>query len=289
MHTRPIGLTLLALALAVAPALAQPADATKGQSRAYLGLSVEPVREGERGVAVRGVTPDSPAARAGIMPGDVVVKVGDRDVSSPEDLIAAVARHQPGETLTFRVVRQGQETDLSVALGERPAARPPGGEGLGRPRAGGFLGVVAVPLTPAARQRLGVTADRGVAASDVMPDSPAARAGLRRGDVITTVDGQAVADPAALRQAIHQAGPNKEITLAVVRGTEMMEVRARLDELPVDGITLPLVPFQPPAGLGARPPMSGFPSADKVGELERRVNELERRVRELEQKRGPGN
>jgi serine protease Do len=279
MHRRLVtNLALLGLTLIVPPTLARLSDVGQRPPRAFLGVTVEAAREGERGGAVvREVTPDSPAAQAGLKAGDAIVKVGDKDVRDPDDLVAAVARHKPGEKLNFHVVREGQERDLSVTLGERPAR----GEGQSRERAGGFLGVLSRPLTPEAKERLGVAADQGAVVAEVMPGSPAAKAGLRPGDVITAVGGQPVTDPDGLRQAVQQAGAGRESAMTVLRGQEKMEVQARLEEPPVDGIALP--PLRP----GGRPFTARFFDADKVGELERRVNELERRVQELERKRGP--
>jgi membrane-associated protease RseP (regulator of RpoE activity) len=167
---------------------------------------------------------------------------------------------------------------MSVALGERPAARRVGTDG-GREHAGGFLGVISRPLTADDRDRLGVTADKGVVVAGVMPDSPAEKAGLKRGDVIAAIDGKPIADPAELRHAIHQTGAGKEVALTVLRGKEKSEIRTKLEESPVDGLTM--APF------AGGPFTSRFLDADKLGALERRVTELEKRVRELEQKRNP--
>jgi serine protease Do len=264
-------LALLGLVLLVTPASAQFDDANRRPPRVYLGMTVDPVQDAERGGAlVNEVTPDSPAAKAGLATGDVVLKAGDRDVKDPDDLIAEVARHKAGDKLRLRIRHEGQERDVSVTLGERPA----GGE-----RSGGFLGVVTRPLTLGDKSRLGVTVDQGLLVADVMPDSPAAKAGLRRDDVITAVGGKAVRDPGELRQMIQEAGAGRDITLTLLRGQEKKDVQARLEEPPVSGLT----PFAPPVG---RPFTSRFQDpTDKIAELERRLNDLDRRVRELEQKR----
>jgi S1-C subfamily serine protease len=275
------GLALLGLALCASSALADQPGATGQRPRAFLGIALDMAREGERaGAAVREVTPDSPAAKAGLQPGDLIVKVGERDVKDPEDLMTEVVRHKPGEALKFHVVRAGQERDVTVTLGERPARAA----GEAPARGSGFLGVLMRPLTPEAKLRLGVPVDVGVVVAEVMADGPAARAGLRRGDVITSAGGKAVTNPDELRQEIQQVGPGKEIPLTLLRGQQRLEIRARLDEMPVEGITLPGV--RPGGPLGG-PFTSRYLDADKVGELERRVAELERRVRELEQKRPP--
>jgi S1-C subfamily serine protease len=271
------GLALLGLGLVASSPLAQSPAATKRQPRAFLGVAVEPARDGGHpGVVVRDVTPDSPAAKAELKSGDVIVKVGDRDVKDPDDLIAAVAQHKPGDKLTFHVMRQGQASDVPVTLGERPAARA-GDEDQARERTGSFLGVLTRPLTPADKERHGLTAEQGAVVIEVLPGSPAEHAGLRRGDVITAANGKPVSDPVELRRTIERVGPGKDLALSLVRGQEKKEVRARLEESPVDGIAAPL----------GRAVTSRFLDTGKVSELERRVTELERRVRELEQKRNP--
>ena len=171
---------------------------------------VEAARDADRGGAtVREVTPDSPAAKAGLKPGDVVIKVGDTDVKDPEDLTAVVARHAPGEQLTFHVMREGMEQEFTVTLGQRTTARRAGGDATASEKAPGFLGVMTRPLTAGDREQLGVNADRGVVVAGVMPESPASKAGLKRGDVITAIDGKPVADPGEVRQTVHDAGPTR--------------------------------------------------------------------------------
>lgn len=95
-----------------------------------------------------------------------------------------------------------------------------------------FLGVGPVTLTPAIRSQLGVNADKGVVLASVDPNSPAARAGLREGDVIIVVDGKPIVSESELRQAIqaHRVGDTMEIT--AVRGNRQFTARAQLAESP---------------------------------------------------------
>src|SRR5205814_1197708 len=106
--------------------------------------------------------------------------------------------------------------------------------------------------------------------TEVMPGTPAAKAGLQRGDVITAVAGQAVSDPRALREAIHRAEAGKEISLTVQRGREKKEIKARLEELPVEGISMLPLPF-PPIGGTVNP--GSLNAVEKVSELERKVQD----------------
>jgi len=134
---------------------------------------------------------------------------------------------------------------------------------------------------------LGVTANEGVVVADVLPDSPAARAGLKRDDVIVRVGDQGITDPSELRDVIQKLGAGKEVKISVLRGKEKREVTARLDESPVEGITPFPFPVPLPGGGGGRavvPSILG--SAERVRELEQKVNDLEKRIQELE-KRNP--
>jgi serine protease Do len=235
-------IALLTFLGTTAPTAAQPPPP---RTRPYLGVLIQPPPPGAQrpGILVVEVTPDSPADKAGVKVGDAITKAGDKNVRSYDDLINILDEHKPGDKLTLRVMRQDKDRDLTVTLGEQPReARPgPGRPGGGRRPA--FLGVRAVPLNPADRDRLGVTVDSGVLVQDVMPNSPASRAGLRRDDVITRVDGNAVADPMQLRDAVNRAGVGKEITLTVARGKETKELKAKLAEAPAGRM-------MPPPGAG---------------------------------------
>src|SRR5207244_2180761 len=87
-------------------------------------------------------------------------------------------------------------------------------------------GVQMQDLTPELKDRLKVQADAGAVVTDVVPDSPAAKAGLKRDDVITAVDSRPVKNPMDLQGAIQTAGAGKEITLQVARGNEKLSVKA---------------------------------------------------------------
>ena len=95
----------------------------------------------------------------------------------------------------------------------------------------GSLGVTIQPLTPDAISRLGLQSARGALVNSVVSGGPADRAGVRAGDVITAVNGQAVADPNALRNAVAGTPPGTEVTLTVWRNGREEQLRVRLGEL----------------------------------------------------------
>ncbi len=73
-----------------------------------------------RGVVILDVTPGSPAANAGIRPGDVLIRAADRPLATVEDFLAAVRTRSPGESLQVTFARGGDEQTVTVRLGERP-------------------------------------------------------------------------------------------------------------------------------------------------------------------------
>lgn len=275
---------LLVLLLFSSAGWAQEGKAEKA-AHPYLGILVSPAEGGESGIVVREVTADSPAAKAGLKSGDRIIKIEDQEVQDVERFLKTVASKKPGDKLTLRVVRAGQEQNITATLGERPGTPEP--PAFGRPDRPGFprgprpafLGVQTQPLTPELKQRLQAKTEAGVVVTEVVPNSPAAKAGLKPDDVITAVNDKTIRDPAQLRETIQQIGSGKEVTVQVARGNENLSLKAKLGE---GGFGL----FRPPGD--ERFPMldveSLFATARRVQELERRVEELEKRVRELERK-----
>jgi S1-C subfamily serine protease len=95
-----------------------------------------------------------------------------------------------------------------------------------------YLGVEQIPLNPVIASRLGATAKSGVVIVTVDPGTPAAAAGLRSRDIITAIDGVAVADDSAFAKIIDSHRPGDTITLTVARGRQTVELKAQLAERP---------------------------------------------------------
>lgn len=120
---------------------------------------------------------------------------------------------------------------------------------------------------------------QGAVVGQVTPNSPAAKAGLQNGDVITGVNGQEMKSPNQFRSAITKAGAGKEVRLEVLRGKEKKDLDAKLGEAPVDGFgSLPLENFP---DLGNVVPGRFVTS----GQEARRIQELQERVQQLEQQK----
>jgi len=179
------------------------------------------------GALVGDIQPDSPASRSGLRPGDVVTKVGDTAVTNPRDLARLIGDSRPGSTVQLTVQRDGQSRDLSVTLatlqdgdGSQARGGKPGQRGEREQRRGGPVGVALAPIDEQARQALNLPEGaRGAVVASVRPDSPAATAGLREGDVIVGVGSRDVADVNAVATAIREAGrePGAAVALRIIR------------------------------------------------------------------------
>ena len=100
-----------ALVLLIAAPLVAQQPRTDRQSRPYLGISLMP---SDRGVAIGNVTPDSPAAKAGLNAGDRILKIDNQDARDPNGLLQTIAAKKPGDKVTLRVIAKDQEKDVQV-------------------------------------------------------------------------------------------------------------------------------------------------------------------------------
>ncbi|HEY1328734.1 MAG TPA: trypsin-like peptidase domain-containing protein [Casimicrobiaceae bacterium] len=98
-------------------------------ARGWLGVSTQATPAGQTGALVVAVQRRGPADRAGIAPGDAIVKLGDRSIDEPDDLVGAVLEMEPGTKVPVEVVRDGRHETLEVELGRRPPLRRPSSNG----------------------------------------------------------------------------------------------------------------------------------------------------------------
>jgi serine protease Do len=228
-------------------------DVTPDQVKTYK------LSKAERAV-VESVTPNSPAASAGVRDKDVIVEFDGERVRSTRHLTRLVSETPVGRDVPLVVMRDGHKTNLHVtteagsantwldpALGgmidrdqireyAREAARAAGEmrrnfpdmEGM---RAGmsnrGRLGVSIQEITPELAEYFGVKS--GVLVSSVTPDSPAAKAGLKAGDVITAIDGKTVGSPQELVQSLPNADGSHEVDLTYVRDKQQRSAKATVE------------------------------------------------------------
>ncbi len=195
--------------------------------RGWLGVSITALNEDmartyhikeARGAVINDVTTDSPAEKAGVKPGDVVVGVDGRVVEDNGDLSRYIASKPPNTTVNLRVLREGgQEQTIAVKLGTFPEE---GAEDEGESGKRGQLGMTLRNLTPDVADRLELPrTTKGVVVTAVEAGDAAEDAGLARGDVIVSVNGAAVTSVADFEHEIDRARADGVARLRVRRGT----------------------------------------------------------------------
>src|SRR5262249_28064397 len=144
-----------------------------------------------KGALVGDVEPNSPAARAGLQPGDVIVELNGKPLTDSRELRLAVSSLAPGTAIKLRALRNGQTKDLTMTLGDMPVKKSaantrekPSSPDSNEPK----LGIAVMELTPEIRKQLELPADtKGIVVADVQEGGAAAEAGIQPGDVIEEV------------------------------------------------------------------------------------------------------
>jgi serine protease Do len=159
---------------------------------------------------------DSPASKAGIKAGDVVVSIDGAPVEDARDLARKIAEMKPGSSIKLGIMRQGSEKSLTLTLGEMPAQRQAKASGEEDKSEGPKIGLTVAPAGS-----VGGAGEQGVVVTSVDPNGPAAKQGFRVGDVILEVGGNAVASPDEVRKALADArGKDKSTVLMRVKSGE---------------------------------------------------------------------
>ena len=221
-------------------------------TRGYLGVEAQPISQAmtaalhlpkrpgpdQNGALIASIEPGSPAAKAGMQPGDVILTVDGKTIGSPRDLAVDVADVKPGDQAKIDIIRDGKSQTMQVAVAtlpnERQASR---GDADGQPG----IGLALAPLSPEMRQQMNLPArTHGAAVAEVQPGSPAEQAGLRQGDVIVGVGTHGVASPEEAVAAIRsQMGDEKAagdktsdhaIALRIMRNGHTAFVAVNLDK-----------------------------------------------------------
>jgi len=209
------------VALKVQDELLQHGRVTRGR----LGVGIQDVNQAlaesfnlqkTAGALVTSVEKDSPAAKAGLEPGDVIVRYNGKDVNTSAQLPVLVSNTKPGEVAKLDVVRKGDSKRIDVTVGElkpeKVAAAADSKVEQGR------LGVAVRPLSPQERQQAGIA--NGVVVENAT--GAAATAGIQPGDVILSVNNTPVKDVEQLKQLVSKAG--KRVALLVQREDAKMYV-----------------------------------------------------------------
>jgi serine protease Do len=196
----------------------------------YLGISMNDVTpenahffalKDASGAIVAQVTPDSPAAKAGMQQGDVITSYNGHNILNGSDLQVAVSEMRPGTALKLEVMRNGTPVNLNLTVGEfhptpQVASTDQDDQQGGQPGHAGKLGLAVANLDDQARQQVNAPENlHGVVVENVRPDSPADDAGLQPGDVILQVNRKPATTADAFLGAVHAAPQNQDLLLLV--------------------------------------------------------------------------
>jgi serine protease Do len=212
---------------------------TKGRvTRGWLGVQIQPVTEAlartyklkeAKGALIADVTDGSPADKAGLKPDDVVIGVDGREVRDNSDLTSYIASRPPDSAVHLKILRNGVEKDVAVSLGTFPdetVARDESSDRGGRSHQGMSL----QNLTPDTAAQLQLPRGfEGVVVTQVEGGSNAEDAGLQRGDVIVSVNGETVDDVGDVEKELAKAKQDGVARIRFRRGNQYTFTTLRLD------------------------------------------------------------
>ncbi|HVK54375.1 MAG TPA: DegQ family serine endoprotease [Burkholderiales bacterium] len=223
------------LAMSVADQLRTTGKVTRG----WLGVVIQPVTKElaesfnlskAEGALVASVEKGSPADKAGVEAGDVIMSVNGKPVATSADLPRHIAGIRPGAKAVLDVSRKGAVKQLTVTVGELPAERMQGKPQqrlkADEPATPNKFGLVLSDLTPEQRKEVGD--GRGILVEDAQ--GAAARAGIQRGDIVLAVNNNDVKSVQDFNQVAGKLDPKRSIALLVKRGDRTIYVAIKAGE-----------------------------------------------------------
>jgi serine protease Do len=192
-------------------------------TRGWLGVGVQEITpelaksfgmKEAKGALVSQVTSGSPAEKAGIEQGDVIVAFDGKELANSKELPQWVASTPVGKTVTVKVSRDGKAIERQVKVGEMEEKKAE----VAKAPTGKKLGIAVQNLTPEMAKGLGLKKETGVVITQVEPGSPASEAGLQTGDVIREVNRKPVKDVEDFMQKAEKAKDQDTVLLFVQRG-----------------------------------------------------------------------
>ena len=208
---------------------------------AFLGVSTT---NGHDGAKITEITENSAAEKAGLKKGDVITKLNDTKVENHEDIVGVIRKLKPEDKVSITYKRDDKENKATATLGKRKTAmafQSPGGtfsmphlEGLhGMEDFEPFRGELGRTFAYGGRPRLGIKAqdtedNKGVKVLDVAEESAAAKAGIKKGDVITEFDGKTVNTADALADAAHASKDKAAFQVKVNRDGKSQTIEVKI-------------------------------------------------------------
>jgi serine protease Do len=192
-------------------------------TRGWLGVTIQAVTpelaksfalKENKGALVAQVSPGSPAEKAGIEQGDIILEFDGKQISEANDLSRTVASTPVGKMITLKLSREGKAMDRSFKVGEMDEK----GEAVRASSSQPSLGITVQNLTPEIARGLGLKKPDGVVVAQVESGSPADEAGIQTGDIIREVNRKPVKNADDFLQKIEKTKGQDNILLFIQRG-----------------------------------------------------------------------
>jgi serine protease Do len=205
------------------------------ENRAMLGI----VTEGNaKGASVSSVTKDGAAEKAGLKKGDILTSIGNKKIETTDDVTEAIRSHKPGDKVNITYLRDGKEQKQTVELGKWKGVRMnavtvPGMPSMPRRienfRAEGFGGNIYVTGRPKLGLSIQETDDgKGVKVLEVEAESNAAKAGLRKDDIILSVDDKELKSTDDITRMMRDSRDKYSYMFKVNRGGKMQNIEVKM-------------------------------------------------------------
>ncbi|MGS2743236.1 DegQ family serine endoprotease [Halomonas sp. LS-001] len=203
-------------------------------NRGWLGVMIQPVSrdlaesfgmDDAKGALIADLDPEGPAAEGGLLAGDVILEVNGEEVDRSSALPRLIGRVAPGDEVNLLLLRDGEEVSQEVELGRWPNSEDE--SGLANSDNQTSLGVVVREIDQPTRERLNVQG--GVEVVEVEPQSIASQAGLKRGDILVSIDHRIVTSAQEMRDIVAELPGDRAIPLRLFRDGRSLFVALRLE------------------------------------------------------------
>ncbi len=195
-------------------------------TRGYLGIYLQDITDDIRqamdlkslsGVLVSDVVKDTPAEKAGLKSGDVIIEFDGKNVEDASSFKVMVAQTDVNRSVILKIIREGNEKKLTVKIGEYPDEVSVTPEAKDEPD----IGLKVVNLNDGRARNYDISATSGIVVITVIPDTPAAEAGIKPGDVIKKIGKKTINDIDDYNQAATKISKGKPVIFQIQRGDRM--------------------------------------------------------------------
>lgn len=204
--------------------------------RGWMGMQILALTDGQakeldidrkKGAYVAGVVKNSPADKAGITKGDIIIKFNSKEITDIDSLRKKVASLSPGTQVSFTLIHNGKTVSKKITVGEMPGDDQSRSNDVSDDKR--QLGIAIVDITEQTAEYYKISDRDGVIIISVMRNSPAQKAGLKKGDLIKELDKEAIEDTNELVALLKDKKDNSSMTFLVKRGGSSSYVTVNLD------------------------------------------------------------